>query len=226
MSPLEIILILIGIVVIIISGRLVDRSAGGKAPLPVKIDMEEAFRGDELKLFKERLREQLSELKEETMIRTDDELSRLSNEKIMAVSDYSDQILEKIKNNHEEVVFLYNMLSEKEKELKSSLLTIEASRKKVLTAQPEITEPKEQSTRKVTGIQQVQNQRVKAPEAPAPKEKKIVQPAAVTGDQETNSNSHILDLYSKGKSIIEISKLLGLGQGEVKLVIDLFRGRK
>jgi DNA-binding NarL/FixJ family response regulator len=42
----------------------------------------------------------------------------------------------------------------------------------------------------------------------------------------SNNNSQILALYSQGKSIMEISKLLSLGQGEVKLVIDLFKGKK
>jgi ABC-2 type transport system ATP-binding protein len=36
----------------------------------------------------------------------------------------------------------------------------------------------------------------------------------------------LLELNSKGKSNVEIAKELGLGIGEVKLVIDLFRGGK
>ena len=35
----------------------------------------------------------------------------------------------------------------------------------------------------------------------------------------------ILDLYAKGKTNIEIAKELGLGIGEVRLVIDLFNSR-
>jgi hypothetical protein len=42
----------------------------------------------------------------------------------------------------------------------------------------------------------------------------------------TNNNTQILALYSQGRSVMEISKLLDLGQGEVKLVIDLFKGKK
>ena len=41
---------------------------------------------------------------------------------------------------------------------------------------------------------------------------------------EGNQNEQILKLYEAGKSILEISRELGLGQGEVKLVIDLFQG--
>ena len=46
--------------------------------------------------------------------------------------------------------------------------------------------------------------------------------AVVTG----NNNEKILELNAAGKSNVEIAKELGLGIGEVKLVIDLFRGGK
>ena len=39
-----------------------------------------------------------------------------------------------------------------------------------------------------------------------------------------NSNDIILEMYKNGNSIIDIAKQLGLGVGEVKLVIDLYRG--
>ena len=37
-----------------------------------------------------------------------------------------------------------------------------------------------------------------------------------------NRNDEIIALYKSGKSVMEISKLLGMGQGEVKLIIDLY----
>lgn len=39
-----------------------------------------------------------------------------------------------------------------------------------------------------------------------------------------NSNDIILEMYRNGSNIIEIAKQLGLGVGEVKLVIDLYQG--
>ncbi len=39
-----------------------------------------------------------------------------------------------------------------------------------------------------------------------------------------NSNERILELHKAGKSNMAIAKELGLGIGEVKLVIDLFEG--
>ena len=39
-----------------------------------------------------------------------------------------------------------------------------------------------------------------------------------------NNNERILELHNQGKSNVAIAKELGLGVGEVKLVIDLFEG--
>ncbi len=39
-----------------------------------------------------------------------------------------------------------------------------------------------------------------------------------------NNNERILELHRAGKSNMAIAKELGLGIGEVKLVIDLFEG--
>ena len=42
-------------------------------------------------------------------------------------------------------------------------------------------------------------------------------------NQVYNNNDRIRELYRKGKSNVEIAKELGLGVGEVKLVIDLYK---
>ena len=41
---------------------------------------------------------------------------------------------------------------------------------------------------------------------------------------DSNANDIILEMYNSGRSVIEIAKELGLGVGEVKLVIDLYQG--
>ena len=49
-----------------------------------------------------------------------------------------------------------------------------------------------------------------------------VQSGRVYDISEINHNPQILRLYKSGKNIVEIAKELGLGKGEVKLVIDLY----
>ena len=43
----------------------------------------------------------------------------------MAVGDYSDNVLKEIDKNHDEVMFLYSMLNEKEKEVKNAVNDVE-----------------------------------------------------------------------------------------------------
>ena len=45
-----------------------------------------------------------------------------------------------------------------------------------------------------------------------------------TESGEKNSNDRILEMHKAGKSNMSIARELGLGIGEVKLVIDLFKG--
>ena len=44
--------------------------------------------------------------------------------------------------------------------------------------------------------------------------------------QDENGNDRILELYKQGMPAVEIARNLGRGVGEVKLVIDLFRGQQ
>ena len=49
------------------------------------------------------------------------ELSRISNEKVMEISEYAGTVLEDIKKNHDEVVFMYDMLNDKHKNLTNAV---------------------------------------------------------------------------------------------------------
>ena len=46
-----------------------------------------------------------------------------------------------------------------------------------------------------------------------------------TDEQGRNNNEKILELFKQGKSTVAIARELGLGVGEVKLVIDLFKNQ-
>ncbi len=233
MSTLEIILIIVGIIVIIVSCILVDKSSEKQKQLIGKSisSLEESLTEEDKKQLMDKMKELLAEVKEEAIVETDDTLSKISNEKIMAVNEFSDQILEKIKRNHEEVVFLYNMLNDKEKELKAAVKEIDTSKKKV----QDILEARADND-KVMPARTVKSQPAAKPSSQSKTiaDNKQEKPGAIDATQElstvnglnANNNSQILALYSQGRSVIEISKLLGLGQGEVKLVIDLFKGKK
>ena len=51
-----------------------------------------------------------------------------------------------------------------------------------------------------------------------------IQPVQSVPDTKENNNDRILRLHKEGVSNVDIAKELGLGVGEVKLVINLFKG--
>ncbi|CRZ34533.1 hypothetical protein DFR55_101299 [Herbinix hemicellulosilytica] len=196
MDLLEIIMLVIGAAIAIVGGLLLKSPQANSEADPY----ESGF-------FKQ-YGESLSSLSEEIINKTEDYLSKLSNEKIMAVSEYSDQILEKINRNHEEVVFLYNMLTGKEKELKETLKElndVKRNAREVLLSNNEVINP-ENEQKEINHQKNTES---------FDKDSIDSQPASI-------NNEEILNLHSQGMSILEISKKLGIGQGEVKLIIDLF----
>ncbi len=171
-------------------------------------------------------------------------LERLSNEKIMAVNEYSDTVLREIKRNHDEVVFLYDMLNEKQKIIKTTAIEAEARVKEASKQANEdnISSKKNRANKEIEKDIDSENNAVdflKMKESPTSitrdfkplkprvvdnKENKIAIQFSKNTPLGKNSNDRILGLHKQGKSNMAIAKELGLGIGEVKLVIDLFNG--
>ncbi len=72
---------------------------------------------------------QLNDIVDETisyaMEKTERSLDRITNEKMMAVNEYSDTVLNEINKNHKEVVFLYDMLNDKHENLKDTVSEVD-----------------------------------------------------------------------------------------------------
>lgn len=225
MEVIEIVLLITGLLIVIASFVIADKKAGDKESLPEfnfeerkKILLEEK---EQLEIEIEKV---LEDKKEEAIIKTDDELSHISNEKIMAMNEFSDQVLAKIEENHKEVVFLYNMLNEKETELKKLMQERRTtdSRREHKVVEME-SKKEERSASKLVKMQEVKN---KANQQAAVVKEKVKQMEAPKEEEVENNNDKILELYKDGKSVMEISKILNQGQGEVKLVVDLYQRSK
>ncbi len=209
MTILVITLIIIGIALIILSLFLVEENKFDPDEY-VKLLTDRELSLAETGKLRDKVDEIITEVRESHVVKTDDELSQISNEKIIAVNDFSEQVLEKISRNHEEVIFLYNMLNEKQEELKN--LMLEANKIKVKLEEPvKADKYKKESKQNITD------------KTASTKDSKNIAKANVQSDSlADNHNQKILELYSQGFSIVDISKSLEIGQGEVKLVVDLF----
>lgn len=310
MTALEIFLLIIGIVLIFGSFFLTDNKNHVAQVQEISTELTIAQ--------KQNVQKQIDELIEanvEVIVdRTEAALDKISNEKMTSLSDYSENVIDDINKNHNEVMFLYDMLGEKEKELKTMLTQIEGNRKRIedikrdsfdeITKKADVTsqffnskivELKTEMVNVVNAIEETAKNATEAlgkiekqdteatmEEEKQPKEndkakeqdedsekaknketsqkpkkssskavskttkeqKKTTDTAKKENDLDnkeiaqiaentkiefetgSNNNKQILDLHNAGKSNIEIARELGLGMGEVKLVIDLFRGGK
>lgn len=330
MSAIEIILLIAGALVL---------TAGYLVPFKGKESGSHITEGQEKKIEElvgkavEDARGKIEDIVDETVSysveKTERSMERLSNEKIMAIQEYSDTVLEEINKNHEEEVFLYDMLNSKHEslvetvseagktvaevkqtlqdaqitaaEVKENALAEKDQAARVAAAKAEMAKM-ESEAEKSSGFApmkvdtQIETERVlptftgnteddpnaqleeiikksiktgKKKKAASAAKKAEVEPeenlqeeefanvAVEENDTESsdytpeeeaeliqyganrmspdiqlnkgpalggNNNEHILEMHRMGKSNMAIAKELGLGLGEVKLVIDLYKG--
>lgn len=331
MTTLEILLLILG-AVIFIASFIVPESKSELDAADKQLTQEklQELLQEEMKNVRSQVADAVDETVHYSMEKTERGLERLTNEKMTAVSEYAQTVLEDIHKNHEEVMFLYDMLNNKHENLKEtatevSMAVKEASAKvseldAVRAAEPEIDpdqpiEPVMEDARtgkpiveetfepiSLSGIEKLKrredslHEMDKAAESVVkkaiaqspviPKEKKLAsaeekdekstEPAVKTEEKpaakpvaepakkekpakpaeskpkktakakteakpqqtqesgdialslqpitdNSNKNERVLALHKQGKSNVAIAKELGLGVGEVKLIIDLFK---
>ena len=134
--------------------------------------------------------------------KTEARLDKISNTKILEMNEYADGVLKEINRNHNEVMFMYDMLNEKDKEIKTTVKDVNVTRMKRGYA---YNDAKQQS---------------------AMEEPKIVMQDIedFVLDESLSTHDKIRQLYSNGYNDVEIAKRLKIGVGEVRLVINLSSG--
>lgn len=277
MTGLEIALLTIGLIVIVASFVFSSKSDGDTIHNVKDVTFTDKQKEDIKKQIMDILDEQIENVKEQTEI----SLDKLSNQKMLEMNEYSDTILQEINRNHNEVMFLYDMLNEKKKEINNTVRDMNVTKKEIeksktvpkkqtvidsikdmsedtggFMASEELLreEQKDVDTRKkdilnqldavveavsddvsadLEAVEKKPKKRTSTGRTAAKRMKETVKKETLREDNrgpkafETgNNNEKILQLSKEGKSNVEIAKELGLGIGEVKLVIDLFKGGK
>jgi len=217
MNIWTIVFLIIGVIIVVVSFVIPTGKDG-------KIDATDALAKREIEdlvslemdSIKSHVDEVLEEAIEYAMEKTERSLERLSNEKIMAVSEYSDTVLKEIHRNHEEVMFLYDMLNDKHKNLKNTVTEVNKTVKEVKEAKETVSGNSFKTLTTDTVV--VKEENIIQNVIPEAAEK------TQDSEEENNRNDEILLLHKQGVSTVEIAQKLGLGVGEVKLVIDLYQG--
>lgn len=232
MTILEIVLLVVG-VLIFIAGFFIPEKTKNQTSWEEKKEIKRIEELVEKELQKRQgdFDEALDDKLMDALDKTERALERITNDKIMAVNEYGDTVLTDINKNHDEAVFLYSMLNDKHEDILKSQADIENKSKEVKNTLKAIEEAKtvtvtEQIVTKETKTEETNNSNeinLDLEEIKKPKKNRIRRkPESVeVSSGGNNHNDEILRLYKEGKSNVAIAKELGLGVGEVKLVIDL-----
>lgn len=69
----------------------------------------------------DKIQREIDDTIEESLIKTERGLDRITNEKMGAISEYADTVMNDIHKNHDEIMFMYDMLNDKHKNLTSTV---------------------------------------------------------------------------------------------------------
>ncbi|MCR5602273.1 MAG: hypothetical protein K6G27_01065 [Lachnospiraceae bacterium] len=221
MTPMEITLLIVGVIIFCLSFLIKDKEQDEQ------IYDEETLKNQvrriterELDSMNLKVKEAADSSIEYAMEKAERGLEKISNEKIMAVSEYSNTIMDEINKSHKEVMFLYDMLTDKQTDLKNTVRKAEAAAKEVEDAGKSAAEQAVQQTAR----QQEGSMDSFSDEFEAFDNSRIdrVEAATVADLEPDNNNRKIIELHKSGRTAVEIAKELNLGVGEVNLVLDLF----
>ena len=134
--------------------------------------------------------------------KTEASLDKISNTKILEMNEYADNVLKEINRNHNEVMFMYDMLNEKDKEIKTTVKSVNAT------------------NTQARGMGTVRERLIKLDETQKAPQRISVDEFPL--DDKLDKNQKIMTLYNNGYNDIDIAKRLKLGVGEVRLVIKLY----
>lgn len=232
MGILEIVLLIAG--VIIFTGSFFLPLGGEKNTGIDQKAAKEEIHGlveEEMNNVRSKMQDKMEVTSEDAIEKAERALERLTNEKIMAVNEYSDTVLQEIHKNHEEAMFLYDMLNSKHANIKDTVSKMDKAVKAAENKTLENKTAENKAAAEKTATDKTAGTVAEEKTADAFQTETLIQPEnspeigfmGETVQEGQNNNEKILEMHKQGKSTVAIAKELGLGVGEVKLVIDLYK---
>lgn len=229
------ILLLIGVVFMIGSFFVTEKLSPSELNQIAELSEEELKRIIDrgLKNAETRIEDAIDEQVDQSSEKVDCSLEKVTNDKIMAISEYSDTVIESMNKTHNEIMFLYSMLNDKHTELTGMAADLQRlaadvrslEEKAPLTA-PQAAPERAAAVSAVSAVTPVPVETADTTErdtAAAPAEQKEEMPETEETKQE-GLHAEILKLKKLGMTEVQIAKKLGIGIGEVRLVNGLYRG--
>lgn len=184
----------------------------------------------QVKAMQDKVENALEDIIDESLVVTQRGLDKETNKKIMAVSEYSETVLESINSAHNEITFLYSMLNEKQAEAAQLVGDLQKIAKMIRDMDLENSIARaEAATANMSNVDK-NFESIAAPTVEA--EEKVAVNDETTNSKEfqevsvetpvLSKNEKILLLYKEGKDEVAIAKALDCGLGEVRLVLGLY----
>ncbi|MGN0350452.1 MAG: DUF6115 domain-containing protein [Roseburia sp.] len=217
MTGVEIVLLFIGVVFMVGSFMVTEKLSTSEVNKISELSENEIDKIVDHSLQKANARiEDAIELQiEESIDKVDRALEKETNEKIMAISEYSDTVVEAMNKTHNEIMFLYSMLNDKHTELTN----LSGKLQNLMGEAKKAGEELENYIVRKGYVEEKEDIFEKESE-----ETEIVKPVLPEEFENGNHNMDILKLHKEGYSNVQIAQTLDIGIGEVKLVIGLFEG--
>ena len=238
MSATVIVLIVIGLVFIFVSFAISEKLSEEKAESDSVVKIPKELTTEQKEKIDKLIREYMDQQIDGRLTDIETRLSEIVNQKTLALGDYAVSVNEEIDRNHKEVVFLYDMLSDKQKEIMTTVNMIDTYKKEISTmvqeqaaqnimnysasaseTQPsaEDTVPEELTAEEMSDDTEIEEAMKEMEDIPISEESQEEL-------ENVDNKDMILEMHKAGLSILEIARHLGLGVGEVKLVVDLYQG--
>lgn len=200
MGTVAIVLIVIGIICVIISIILGITDNKEQADTASYVsDYDSAKQVSQVsKAIDDIIEKKMQDIEE----KTEASLDKISNTKILEMNEYADNVLKEINRNHNEVMFMYDMLNEKDKEIRTTVKSVNAT------------------NTQARGMGTVRERLIKLDETQKAPQRISVDEFPL--DDKLDKNQKIMTLYNNGYNDVDIAKRLKLGVGEVRLVIKLY----
>lgn len=238
MTAIEVALLLIGVVFILGSFFIIEKLS------PSELSRVSELSEDELRIVMDRELEtagaKISDMADQAVDLSMNQIQRKmekdTNEKIMAISEYSDSVMEKLQKINNEVTFLYSMLGDKHTELNESMaqlndliLACQSVQAQTEAAQLQYQEAQNHPT-KDAGEKEPDKTSEEADRRKQPEDLKAQADTDPVEDPDTENSASakekILERYRAGEDLKDVARDLGLGYGEVKLIVELYKGEE
>ncbi len=219
MTGIEIVVLIVGIIFVLGSFFVGDKLSSKDVDQIALLSREQLNRivEKELQHANSQIQNTVDETIENSVLKIERMMDKEANQKMMSISEYSDTVLGEINKAHTEIMFLYSMLNDKQQELSdmtSHLSKIILDAESAGNAQANFILPKVDDV--TTLIEpEVDNDSMNHP---------LKSYEDVSTDEDRNQNHKILSLAQNGALPIEIAKQLNVGIGEVRFVLDLYKG--